>query len=479
MFTRSLLNNFFYATAFALLLVLSGCDDDDPPLPANYANFESQELGIDDDEESITVNINFTSAANQDGQLTLSTELSELEYGVQFVTEPAATNNAIVLPVEEGSAKTSFKLIVKDDAVFVGDETIKFTISQIDGTLEVGERSSLLVRFAEIVAEEATMDPTVGGPLQPNKVFIDLSASRQTVVMRNGWDLGFYMAEGQFRVILNSSSSMLARALDKKDLNSVTAQDTLNWGAQLSQDAVFGAITSETLPAWTSQAVTWIDAPNGDMTNTAIAEISATADDNKVYIINRGKNPDGTERGWKKVRVIRDGDNYTLQHADIGAETFSTINITRDNAYLFKYIKFETGAVDIEPKKDKWDIAFTVFTNTTPVSQTLTVPYVYNDVVIQNRYNTETTEVLTSTKSYNEFDEDDLSGVTFSTSQINIGSKWRSGGGPGGGPALKEDRFYLIKDSAGNIYKLKFTALTQNGERGRPQIQFELIQSPQ
>ncbi|HZI24943.1 MAG TPA: HmuY family protein, partial [Chryseolinea sp.] len=59
--------------------------------------------------------------------------------------------------------------------------------------------------------------------------------------------------------------------------------------------------------------------------------------------------------------------------------------------------------------------------------------------------------------------------------QINIGSKWRSGGGPNSGPALKEDRFYLIKDSSANIYKLKFTALTQNGERGRPQIQFALI----
>jgi hypothetical protein len=96
--------------------------------------------------------------------------------------------------------------------------------------------------------------------------------------------------------------------------------------------------------------------------------------------------------------------------------------------------------------------------------------------VIQNRYGTETAELLVSNVgSYEDFDEGDLSIVTFGTSQVNIGSKWRSGGGPGSSPALKEDRFYLVKDSDGNIYKLKFTALTQNGERGRPQIQFSLI----
>jgi hypothetical protein len=104
------------------------------------------------------------------------------------------------------------------------------------------------------------------------------------------------------------------------------------------------------------------------------------------------------------------------------------------------------------------------------------VPYVFNDIVIQNRYLTETAELLVANAgAYEDFDENDLNAVTFGTSQVNIGSKWRSGGGPGSGPALREDRFFLIKDSDGNIYKLKFTALTQNGERGRPQIQFSLI----
>ncbi|MEQ8413220.1 MAG: HmuY family protein [Imperialibacter sp.] len=38
-----------------------------------------------------------------------------------------------------------------------------------------------------------------------------------------------------------------------------------------------------------------------------------------------------------------------------------------------------------------------------------------------------------------------------------------------------EDRFYIIKDASGNYYKLKFTALMQTGERGKPQIASELL----
>jgi len=33
----------------------------------------------------------------------------------------------------------------------------------------------------------------------------------------------------------------------------------------------------------------------------------------------------------------------------------------------------------------------------------------------------------------------------------------------------------VIKDGSDNYYKLKFTALMQGGERGKPQIAYELL----
>lgn len=465
----------FRILALVGLLGMISCEDE-LQLPDNVIGFESSELGISSDEAEITVNINFSREATEPGTLLVTLTPNGVTYGTEFTTDPAAENNTINLAVEKGASLVSFRLIKVADALFDGDEQIEFTLESSVPSLILGEKNTFKLTFAEIISEGARMDPNVGGNDQPNKVFVDLSANRQTSLSRSAWDLGFFTAEGEFKVVLNSSSAMLARALDKTDLNAVSAADTTGWGVQFSTDAIFAAVLGPP-PAWINQAVNWIDAPSGDMNATAIASISATEADNKVYIVNRGENPDGSQRGWKKIRILRNGTGYTLQHADINATSFQTIEVTRDNAYLFNYINFDAGLVSVEPKKSQWDIAFTVFTNTTAIGGpgSALIPYVFLDVVVQNRFEVQTVEVLNTTVAYENFGEANLGGLAFGTSQINIGSKWRTGGGPTSSPALRTDRFYVIKDAAGNIYKLKFTALTQNGERGRPQFEFALV----
>ena len=82
---------------------------------------------------------------------------------------------------------------------------------------------------------------------------------------------------------------------------------------------------------------------------------------------------------------------------------------------------------------------------------------------------------MTSTKSYADFTEADLAALTFASSQNSIGADWRAGGGPTTQPSVRTDRYYIIKDGENNYYKLRFTALTQNGERGYPAIEFTLV----
>jgi hypothetical protein len=272
---------------------------------------------------------------------------------------------------------------------------------------------------------------------------------------------------------------MMAYALDKTDLASVTNADTAVLRSRLSLDAVFAAINSNPTPEWVPSAIGWIDDPTGDLTKTAIAQVSAAASENKVYIINRGSGPGtpATALGWKKIRIIRNGNGYTLQHADIAASTFSELQITKNSTIGFQYINFNTGNVEVEPTSDKWDIAWTGFANSTNFGSG-PVPYYFQDVVLQNRSGLQTVQVLTSTKTFEAFTEADLNSLDFSTqSQTKIGTNWRSGGGPGGPPSIRTDRFYVIKDADNNYYKLKFTALTTNGERGRPQFEFALIKS--
>lgn len=444
---------------------------DDPQLPDNLINFESEELGFAANENELSININFSRAADAEGSISLTFETTGVAYGTDFTTTPAASGNTIALAVAKGADQASFTVKRSEGALQDGDEYISFTVASVPEKLVLGTKPQLKLNFAEILAKLATMNINGGGPDYPNKVFIDLSANRQTAVNRTKWDLGFYTG-AEFRVIINSSVTMMARAIDKTDLNAVTAADTVGF----KDEMVIG-------PNASSAGMAWIDDPAGDLTKTAIASVSATASENKVYIINRGEaNPPNdpsaptTSRGWKKIRVLRNGTGYTLQYADISATTFQEMQITKDDQYLFKYINFDNTAGVIEPDKGRWDIAWTGFTNSTNFGNGF-IPYYFQDVILQNRNGVETAELLTANVgSYENFTAANLNGLVYSTSQLGIGTKWRSGGGPSSSPSIRSDRFYVVKDAGGNFYKLRFTALTQDGQRGRPQFEFAWLQ---
>lgn len=328
-------------------------------------------------------------------------------------------------------------------------------------------------------AAGAVVDPNVGGADQPNQVFIDLSSNQQTTVGRNTWDLGFY-AGSEFRVILNNSVSALARSIDKNDLNDVTAADTLGFGAQLDIDAIFGALFGPA-PEWLSEVAAWTDAPSGDLTKTAIAEVSGTAAENQVYIINRGKNPDGSQRGWAKIRIIRAASGYTLQYADINATSFQELAIAKNDDFGFIYANLDNGLTSVAPAKNNWDFVFTVFTNLLPIDATTSIPYAYKDYILTNAGQVEVAIVtITADVTYEGFLIGDVGSLDFSSSVTTIGSGWRTVAQPGSNieTGVKTDIFYVIKDSDENYYKLKFTRLVDpnTGERGNPQFLYNLIE---
>ncbi|GIV38112.1 MAG: hypothetical protein KatS3mg032_2491 [Cyclobacteriaceae bacterium] len=468
-------------TVFVVLsLFLNSCTED-VSLPDNLVQFESESLGLAENESEITVNISFSRAVQSQVSIQVQLAPEGVAYATDFTTTPEAVGNVLTLNVPANATGTQFTLAKVPGALFDGDERIVFTIASVSGQLVIGTRAQLTVSFSEIVAAGGSMEINGGGPTYPNRVFIDLSANRQTAVQRTDWDLAFYSGS-DFKVLLNSSNGMMARALDKTDLNAVTAADTAGWGQQLSLAAVFANLTNPT-PEWVAQAITWIDSPTDPLGDPAIDPVSATASENKVYIVNRGNGPGSPAPalGWKKIRIVRNGNGYTLQYADIAATTFTEVQINKNAAYNFVYVSLTNGAVvNVEPLAERWDIAWNGFTYSTPFNSSnlgmITVPYYFQDIVLQNLAGVETAEVLTSSITYEDFTEGNLASVDFSgQNQLKIGSRWRSGGGPGSSPSVRTDRFYVIKDPAGNYYKLRFTALTTDGQRGRPRFEFALV----
>ena len=150
-------------------------------------------------------------------------------YGTDYTTTPAAAAGKILLTVPSGNNEASFTLTKKAGALFDGDEKTVFDLYSSGAPVLIGVTKQFTLSFGELVSSTSTAVINGGGVNFPNKVFIDLSANRETPVLRTAWDLGFYTGSDDFRVILNSSSAMMAKQINKNDLNAVSATDTVGF----------------------------------------------------------------------------------------------------------------------------------------------------------------------------------------------------------------------------------------------------------
>lgn len=330
----------------------------------------------------------------------------------------------------------------------------------------------------KVLIDGAAIKPEVGGPNEQNQVYVDLSTKTTTVVKRDSWDLGFYSGT-DFRVVINGSIYMAAAELSTTDIDAITSTSTEV--KDLQPKVAVGTFDKEN--------IAFVDAPNGNITKTAIAEISDIEANNKVYLVNLGYevgvgtptkgNVDisGDLRGWKKIRVLKNNNDYVLQFADLDAITHQEIVISKDSEYNFSFFSFNTeGLVSVEPKKTDWDLNFSVFTNEIPDFGS----YGYSDFIVNNIKSGARVykiDVDVDAFNYNDFVLSNVVFDNFTNDQRGIGSSWRNGGGPGSLPSLKENVFYIINDTEGNIYKLQFLALTnESTERGNPEFIYRLLE---
>lgn len=456
-----------------LLLAFYSCNDDEGlNSGATSVSFAVPSMNLT--EEVTDVVVAFSQPTASSGTITLGVNESEVKYGVDYTTTPAGSATALEVPFEAGVSKVVFKFNKLIDAKEGEVKNVKFTINRISTNYEITGNNTTVVNFNETALTGNSLSPAVGGPSQVNQVYIDLSSGAMTTAPRISWDLGFYSGN-EFRVVLNNSVKMSAKSLSTTDLSKVVSEDS---SMVIGQGA---------------GSVDQIDNPSGIITGTAIAEVSANDSENPVYLINLGSNPSttppalgsvaadsGTHRGWKKVRILRNGNGYKFQYADLTATTFNEIIIDKKAAYNFSFFSFTSnGTVNVEPQKEKWDINFTTFTNIVGG----TTPYFYPDFVVNNsRGGALVYSVSTDDFSYNNFTRANVDNSKFEEDQRGIGSSWRSTSAPGpdGFPVsqfvLKTNIFYVIKDPAGNYYKIKMTGgALPNMERGHPTFVYELL----
>lgn len=475
------LSKLTFITSLAACFIITSCGDDETPLPIIGVAFETTALGIASDANSVNVVVSLSRSTTVDSKASISVAETAVQYGTGYTTTPAVSNGAIELDIPSGSETVSFT-VTRAASLLAPGSSVAFTLTGLTGETnsEISGNTTVTVSFDAVASAGNSFTAEIGGPTEPNQVFVDLSLDTRTTAERTSWDLGFYSGS-ENKVIVNYATFALARALDKTDMNSVTAQDTIGFAASVR--------------IGTAGAHAYIDHPDGDLGKLAIADISATDSDNKVYIINRGGGPGtgtvnpgsvdvgSTPRGWKKIRILRSGSNYKIQHADIGATTFEEVTVTKDPNYNFVYFSFDSNTTPtVEPPKAEWDFVFTVSSNIINFGLG-DGAYGFSDFALSNRQGGVQVarvelerdgegNVIAGQTSYDDFTSANLSTVTFSPNGNTIGSSWRSVFSR----TAHDYVYFIIKDNEGNNYKVQFLGLmNQQGERGNSSVKYALL----
>lgn len=301
-----------------------------------------------------------------------------------------------------------------------------------------------------------------------NAVYVDFSADKQNSVVRSSWTLGFY-GGNEFRVAANGFANAGAAATTSTDINAVNSTNFDINTLTVSQNAL------------SAESFKLFDDTLGRITHTAIAEVSATAASNRVYVINPATGAQVSKENLWKIRVQREGSTgYKLEYAKLDDTNVQTITINKNADFNFTFFSFTQGVVNVEPKKSDWDISWGKHAYFTAFGPANYVPYTFGDLVFLNHLaGTQAAQAVVSTSfttTYEQFNESHLGSIQLSNNRNTVGSTWRATTGSNAG--IFPEKYYIIKDSANNIYKLKFVAMglgSDGGTRGYPEIEYKLV----
>ncbi len=262
--------------------------------------------------------------------------------------------------------------------------------------------------------------------------------------LRTDWDLGFESSKEGYHLILNSSCSMFALNSGKSDFN-------LNYDTN--------GVRTIGKP----------DASNGNIDSTAIGDWRIS---NPVYVIDRGFDENGYNRGFIKVKVLSvDDTSYNIRIANLDGSNDETFHIKKDSNYNFQFLSLnKKGIVKIEPPKTDWDIMFSHYTD---VFYNFDPPMPYMVVgCLTNRFGT-----MAQKDSLVNFDDIDLTfakNKTLSSDINSIGWDWK----------YFDNNIYtthtymnfVIQSQDGSFYKMHFIDFySKNGAKGSPKFEYQKL----
>lgn len=299
------------------------------------------------------------------------------------------------------------------------------------------------------------------GPNYENQMYFDLGTNTFQQRQLSDWDLCFESTDDGKGIFINSGKNIIVRKIGLYNLNETFASDT----------------------AFFKKYPELVDASNGKIATSAIGDWAG-------YQLPDGRG--GTIYGIYiiELRYLSGADRYRrLQITGTNDSEFSCLinnlnsingNVTiipKNKTQNFTYFSFKNGGEIVhnaEPNKESWDIEFTQYK--TIITKNTPVPLLYQVKGVFSNPN-KVTVGIDSTNKFEDITANSISSLWFSNDRDAIGYEWKSYDINKGLYTVNSKINYIIKDTEGHIYKLRFLDFYDKMKvSGNPKFEFARIQ---
>ncbi len=236
-----------------------------------------------------------------------------------------------------------------------------------------------------------------------------------------------------------------------------------------------GAVPFESVTDTNGSANWRYDYPTGEASRTAIGTWFNPdgSSKNEVYVINRGFDAKGNNIGFAKMQMLAvDENGYSLRIGwlDNSLDTVVTI-LKDDDKNLVQFWLGSMAVEDIEPNKNDWHFHFSQYSDYDLTTEGDTLAYLVRGVLINP---TNTAIARLDGENWDDVNLSLATSLEYNGFRNAIGYDWKAFSLNTGIYEVLPDIIYIIKESSGNYYKLRFVDYYNDaGEKGY--AKFEII----
>jgi len=291
-----------------------------------------------------------------------------------------------------------------------------------------------------------------------SQVYVDLASGKMKSVPYRSWDLAFEASEAGFRVYLNTGKFMFLANTFSTDFAAADSS-----GRQ-----------------WKTETEHLYD----DSTAFGDWRAAAATGGGHVCVVDRGRTEHFGAARWRKIQIVSvNASEYVIRFSPYNSSSFTEFTIPKNSDYSLIYFSFENGGslVDVAPKKTEWNIVFTKYTYTY-YTEPVNSPYRHYMVTgaLLNKWAGNMNEQMRkdSTQNYVPFDQfnaEQISKQNFNSLAGTIGFSWKDYDFSLGF-IIYPDRYYLLKDPSGFVYKIRFLDFYDDqGNKGTARFEYKRL----